>query len=90
MEVITNYIKKNRQKSVMIVISLSVLLGVLVVRKLALWLPYFIRENNYTSSLPVWFDPYGIAIIALLIGVILIVLINLTFKRYVKELEKEE
>jgi hypothetical protein len=73
----------------MIVISISVLLGVLIVRKITLWLPYLIQEKGWSTSLPAWFDPYGVAITGLLIGALVVVLINWSFRVFVKDLEKE-
>jgi hypothetical protein len=84
------YIKNNKQKSVMIVISISVLLGVFVVRKVTISLPYLIEKNGWSSSLPAWFDPYGVAVTGLLTGAILVVLINWTFRKFVKELEQDD
>lgn len=86
---IFNYIRENRQRSVMIVISISILIGVLLVRKISLWLPHLIVEKGWKESLPTWFDPFGVVIVALLVGGIFVVLINWTFRRFVKELEKE-
>ena len=74
----------------MIVISISVLIGILLVRKITLWLPALIQHNGWSDSLPSWFDPYGVALTALLVGAIMVVLINLSFRKFVKSLEEEK
>ncbi len=74
----------------MIVISISVLIGILLVRKITLWLPPLIHQQGWVDSLPSWFDPYGVALTALLVGAIIVVLINFTFRKFVKSLEEEK
>lgn len=74
----------------MIVISISIIIGILLVRKISLWLPPLIHQQGWADSLPSWYDPYGVALTALLVGAIFVVLINFTFRKFVQSLEDEK
>lgn len=89
MEQLKTFLLKYKRQSVVGVIFISILLGLGLMKKVTQWLPYMIRENKWESSVPTWFDPYGIAVIGFLVALTMIVLINWTFRVFMKDLEKE-
>ena len=89
MEQLKAFLLKYKRQSVAGVIFLSILLGLGLMKKVTQWLPYAIEKNNWGSSLPTWFDPYGVAAVGFLVALIMILLINWSFKVLMRDLEKE-
>ena len=87
MESVKNFLLKYKRQSVVAVIFISILLGLGLMKKVTEVLPYMASENNW--SVPTWFNPYGVAGIGFLVAMIVIILINWTFRILMKDLEKE-
>ncbi|RAW00053.1 hypothetical protein DQQ10_15990 [Pseudochryseolinea flava] len=90
MEQLKEFLLKYKRQSVAGVIFISILLGMGLMKKVTQLLPYYIKQNKWDASLPVWFDPYGVAGVGFLIALIMIFLINWTFKILMRDLEKGE
>ena len=82
------FLLKYKKQSVVVIILVSILLGMGIMKKISAWLPYLMRENNW-SGLPSWFDPYGVAAVGLLGAGIMIFLINWSFRKVLKSLEEQ-
>jgi hypothetical protein len=86
---IKEFLLKYKRQSVVVVIIVSILLGLGLMKKTTTWISYMLQNSDNPSSFPSWFDPYGIAAIGLSVAVVMIILINWTFRKVMKSLEEE-
>jgi len=89
MDQLKTFLLKYKRQSVVAVIFISILLGLGLMKKVTQWLPYQIEKNNWGSSLPSWFNPYGVAVVGFIVALIMIFLINWTFRVFMRDLERE-
>jgi hypothetical protein len=88
MEQVKKFLLTYKRQSVVVVILISILLGLGLMKKITQILPYMAKEKNW--SVPTWFDPYGVAGIGFVVAIIVIFLINWTFRVLMQDIEKED
>ena len=87
---IKEYVKNNKRLVITLMIVVSIILGIILLKKVTIYLPYLIQEKGWSNDLPTWFDPYGVAGVGLLVCIFVVWILNWSFMKFVlKELDEE-